>query len=96
MPQPYTITRRALIDIGEITSHKTAYSPTHAAQWLHKLFSIFEMLATHPFSGRKHPDLADQAHYFWHFQKYTIIYHTTEPLTIIRVLSTYRDLRKIL
>ena len=55
------------------------------------------MLAQNPGLGHLRKDLTSKSVRFWPIYSYLIIYNpTTHPLEIVRILSGYRDLAKLL
>ncbi len=55
------------------------------------------MLAEHPDLGHYRRDLADEPLRFWRVYTYLIIYRPeTRPLEIVRILSAYRDVKRLL
>ena len=54
-------------------------------------------LAQNPGVGHYRKDLADEPLRFWRVYTYLIIYRSeSKPIEIVRVLSAYRDIRKLL
>jgi plasmid stabilization system protein ParE len=56
-----------------------------------------QQLAESPGMGRTRPDLAPTTLRFWRVHSYFIVYSpSSQPLTIVRVLSAHRDLHSLL
>ena len=90
----YQLSARAHQDIDEITLYIWKHNPRSAKKWLDHIFSCFELLNRFPFLGRTRPDLTSKPLYFWPSGKYIVAYQVNTHIEIVRVLSTYRDLRK--
>lgn len=59
--------------------------------------TAFRHLLLFPYSGSAREDLLDATYRFWPVHSWRIIYRPdTDPLEIVRVLSGYRDLPRIL
>jgi antitoxin ParD1/3/4/toxin ParE1/3/4 len=59
--------------------------------------AAFIHLVSYPHSGSVHADVLDPPHRFWPVHSWEIIYRPdTDPLEIVRILSGYRDLPRIL
>lgn len=93
----YNLTLDARDDLLHIQDFIAQDNPHAAARVIDECFGIFEKLAEHPFMGHKRDDLTLRDVRFWALYSYLIVYDaTTKPITIIRVLSGFRDIADIL
>ncbi len=97
MPKKYKIVPRAQEDLEEIIAYIAQDSLSAAHRVRGDLRDAFEKLAHHPHIGQKRDDLTDKQVRFWSVYSYYIIYDPeTSPLTVLRILSAYRDLESLL
>ncbi len=93
----YNLTPEARDDLLHIHDFIARDNPHAAARVIDECFDIFGNLAEHPFMGHKRADLTARNVYFWSFYSYLIIYEAhTKPITIVRVLSGFRDIVSML
>ena len=91
------LTPEAQDDLFAIQDFIAEGHPHAAVDLVDALFDAFDRLASHPFMGHKREDLTSRDVRFWNVRSYLIIYNSnTTPLTIVRVLSGYRDIASIL
>ena len=80
-------------DIDEIITYLAQENPTVARKFLDALFAAMDHLAEFPELGHQREDLTDKPVKFWPFKwHYLIIYKSTAPIEIVRVLSGFRDI----
>lgn len=80
-------------DIDDIITYLAQENPSVAQTFLDALFSAMDNLAQFPELGHLREDLTDKPVKFWPFKwHYLIIYKTTSPVEIVRVLSGFRDI----
>ena len=80
-------------DIDEIITYFAQENPVVAQTFLDALFDAIDNLAEYPELGHLREDLTDRPVKFWPFKwHYLIIYKSTSPLEIVRVLSGFRDI----
>lgn len=80
-------------DIDEIITYIANENPTAAHSFLDALFDAIHLLADNPEVGHKRSDLTSVNVKFWPFKwHYLIIYKSTSPVEIVRVLSGFRDI----
>lgn len=90
----YNISPAAEQDMGDIVSYIVQDNPNAA---LKLLDSFMDRLAVYPQFGYYRPDLTPQSVRFWPVKnRYLIIYKDSNPLEIVRLLSSYRDITQIL
>lgn len=84
-------------DIDDIVSYIAQDSSKAAMKLLDSLYNTMDNLVTNPMLGHNREDLTDKPVRFltfkWH---YLIIYKSSNPIEIVRVLSGYRDISSIL
>lgn len=79
-------------DIDEIVTYIANENPSVAKTFLDSLFDAMDKLSHNPEMGHLRDDLTDKPVKFWPFKwHYLIIYRSSTPLEIVRVLSGYRD-----
>lgn len=92
----YFLSQEAEEDIDEIVSYMAYENPTIALKFLDRLYQSMERLADNPMMGHKRQDLSEKPVRFcpfkWH---YLIIYKDISPIEIVRVLSGYRDIARL-
>lgn len=87
----------AVRDLREIYDWIAADDPAAADGVMLDLREALGRLAEMPGLGHVRDDLADESLRVWTVHRYVIIYRpTTEPLTVVRVLSGYRDIGSLL
>ncbi len=80
-------------DIDEIITYIAKENPAAAQSFLDSLFDAINLLADNPEAGHKRSDLTSENVKFWPFKwHYLIIYKSTSPVEIVRVLSGFRDI----
>jgi antitoxin ParD1/3/4 len=68
-----------------------------ADRWLAKMHQEVRRLAEMPSLGHSRKDLTDKPVLFWPVGRYLIIYQADRrPIEIVRVLSAYRDIPRLL
>ena len=93
----YNLTPEALEDLDNIQQYISADNPVAAENLIEECFSVFDILSKTPLMGHRREDLTPRNVRFWNIHSYLIIYDaTTDPISIIRVLSGYRDISSIL
>jgi antitoxin ParD1/3/4/toxin ParE1/3/4 len=86
--------RQDLIDIWEYIAQDNIDA---ADRVVGEIRNAMTTLAQNPRIGHFRKDLADEALRFWRVFTYLVIYRPeTKPIEIVRVLSAYRDIRKLL
>jgi len=80
-------------DIDDIITYIAQDNPVAAQTFLDALFEAMDNLAKYPELGHLREDLTDRPVKFWTFKwHYLIIYKSTSPIEIVRVLSGFRDI----
>ncbi len=94
----YQISPAALDDIDDIFVHLEKNASSEVAERTgDRLFSAFNLLAKHPGLGHRRSDLTSLPVYFFTLPPYLIVYgRQTDPLAIVAVLHSSRDLPKLL
>lgn len=87
------VTPRAKADLREIGRYIAKDNPVAAQNFIHKCYAQFQLIGEHPGIGHKREDLTTKPYLFMSMGSYMIAYTTkTKPPSILRVLSTYRDI----
>lgn len=93
----FVLTPEALDDLIGIQDYIAQDNPNAASRVIDECFESFAKLAESPFIGHKREDLTSHEVRFWSLYSYVIIYDAnTRPLSIVRVLSGYRDIASLL
>jgi plasmid stabilization system protein ParE len=93
----YIIAPAATRDMEEIFLYIAQDNPDAAEKLEADFFSAFAMLAEHPNMGNARPEVTEKPFLFWPVRRrYCVIYKTTNPINILRVVNTYRDLAALL
>lgn len=94
----FKITDTAFSDIDEITNYIANKNKKAAINLLELFYESFQALQENPKIGNTRYDLTDKKVFFWVVKKkYLVIYKIEDNnIIILRVLSTYRDIIKIL
>lgn len=93
----YVLTIEAQDDLIAIQDYIALDNPSVAVRVIDECFESFAMLANQPHIGHKREDLTPREVRFWSIYSYLIIYDaTTQPISIVRVLSGYRDITSLL
>jgi plasmid stabilization system protein ParE len=93
--------RRAAADLDDIVGWKLDHrdAASAAERLLTAVLAAGERLAERPLLGRRRPDLLPEPYRFWSIPRHRllVVYDpTTDPATILRVLSTDQDLAPLL
>jgi len=92
----YALTSRAEADLAEIVEFIALDSPREARKVLRDLRDAMDRLAELPRIGHRRPGLGDDVR-VWPVHSYLIAYRSSpEPLLVLRVLSGFRDLERLL
>jgi len=82
----------ARYDLYEIQDYIAQNNPAAAAKVIDAIYEAFDLLAERPHIGHRREDLTQKDLRFWGVYSYLIIYDPkAEPLSIIRILSGWRD-----
>ncbi len=93
----FDLTPEAQDDLIAIQDYIALDNPTAAARVIDECFESFAKLAESPFIGHKREDLTPRDVRFWGIYSYLIIYDgNTKPISIVRVLSGFRDITSLL
>lgn len=66
-------------------------------RFLDSLYEAMNNLSVNPSLGHRREDLTDKPVRFWTFKwHYLMIYKSASPIEIVRVLSGYRDITRLL
>ncbi len=96
MPK-FIVSVEAKNDLDEIWFYIAQDSIRAADNVEDDIIRSFYDLSDNPLMGHKRDDLTPREVRFWNVHSYLIIYDaTTEPISIVRVLSGYRDITSIL
>ena len=90
----FSLTPQAEQDLREIWLYISQDSISAAEKVANDLEKSFAKLSLYPKIGRQRDDLLDIAVRFWVVHNYYVIYNPdTNPLQILRVMSSYRDIK---
>ncbi|HJD57632.1 type II toxin-antitoxin system RelE/ParE family toxin [Candidatus Tisiphia endosymbiont of Ptychoptera albimana] len=90
----FCLTTAAEQDIKDIFLYIAQGSPKAADKIVNLFEQAFLKLVTNPNIGSKREDLTDKPVRFWLIYSYYIIYNPeTKPLQILRIISSYRDIK---
>lgn len=93
----YILAPAAQRDLEEIWEFIAADSLDAADRWVDKLEKAMDLLADIPTFGHTRKDLTDKPVLFWSVGRYLIIFRPEKQLLeIVRVLSAYRDVSRLL
>lgn len=93
----FVLTIEAQDDLIAIQDYIARDNPKVAARVMDECLESFVTLSEQPFIGHKRVDLTSREVRFWSIYSYLIIYDaTTHPISIVRVLSGYRDITSLL
>ncbi|MEZ5690873.1 MAG: type II toxin-antitoxin system RelE/ParE family toxin [Rickettsiales bacterium] len=84
-------------DLDTIWFYIAQDNPDTADKVENEITRSFYLLAENPMTGHTREDLTSRNVQFWSIYSYLIIYDaTTKPISIVRVLSSFRDIAAIL
>ena len=93
----FVLTPAAIQDLQNIQSFIASDNPGAARRVLKTLRAAIRRLAKQPGTGHMRQDLADSSHRFFLVYSYFIVYVArTNPLQVIRVLHSGRDVQALL
>ena len=94
----YLLTPAAESDLIEIIDYVARDSLARARHLKRRFLSAMSLLAREPELGHTREDLCPgEGLRFWPVRSYVIVYRaSTKPLQVIRVLSGYRDIARLL
>ena len=93
----YFLSSLAYQDLDEIVSHYAPLNPNVASKLLESVYQAMDTLANNPMMGHLKQDITSMPVRFWTFQwHYLIVYTCDDPIEIVRILSGYRDLARLL
>ena len=96
MRSRYFLTRLAEQDIDEIVSYIAQDNTQAAYDFIDALYDSFESLCDNPFMGHIREDITEHHVRFWTFKwHYLVVYLPDDPLKIVRILSGFRDISKL-
>lgn len=93
----FVLTLAARDDLADLSAYIRQDNPQEAVRVRAELRDAMRRLARMPLAGHRREDLTDQPVRFWSVYSYIIVYDPdTQPLQIIRILHSARDVRRIL
>lgn len=92
----FQLSRRATKDLELIADYIFTDNPDAAESVLDDFNRAFLDLARMPFMGHTRRDLTARNVRFWPVRSYLVVYQTTKPLRIVRVIHGKRDVASIL
>ena len=94
-PQRPILSEEALSDLDEIWLYIAGDNPRAADRVIDEIYQAIYKLAEFPGMGHLREDLIDEPLRFWGIYRYLIIYRgAAQPIEIVRVLSSYRDISR--
>ena len=93
----FVLTEDAAADLESIFEFIATDDPRAALRVLDELEAAMQMLAAAPLVGHLREELAAAPLRFWSVYSYLVIYDpSASPITVLRVLSGYRDVADLL
>ena len=93
----FHITDEARDDLDDVWLYIAQDTPDTADRVENEIVDSFYLLADQPYIGHKREDLTPRDVRFWSIYSYMIVYDAnTQPISIVRVLSGYRDIASLL
>lgn len=92
----FELGRRAAGDLREIWEFVAEDSFTAADRLLEEFFRTFRKHAEMPGMGHKREDLTHRDVLFWALYSYLIIYRSSPPLRVVRIIHAKRDVKRLL
>ncbi len=93
----FQLTEDARNDLDEIWLYIAKDNIDAADKLEEEIIKSFYLLSEQPNIGHKREDLTSHEVRFWRIYSYLIVYDAgTKPISIVRVLSGYRDITSIL
>ncbi len=90
----FCLTDEAQKDMQDIWLHIAQDSVPSAEKFANELEEAFFRLSRHHSLGSRRPELLDMPVRFWVIHNYYIIYNPeTDPLQILRIISSFRDIK---
>lgn len=91
----YIITKKAKKDLDDIWFNIAKDKVSAANKFEDQLLESFDLIVDNPKIGKRRDDLIDLPNiYFWVVHNYYVIYNpNTDPLQILRIMSSYRDIK---
>jgi plasmid stabilization system protein ParE len=84
-------------DIVDIALYLMEHNIHAANKFIDALYDAFDELNEHPLIGHTREDLTQYPVRFWTFKwHYLIVYKSSDPIEIVRVLSGYQDIACLL
>ena len=96
MNNHFLLTQKAERDLEGIADYIGERNPKAADKLLEEFEQVFQLLVNSPKIGHSRPDLTKRQLRFWPVDSYLVIYKEASVLEIVRILSGYRNLFKIL
>ncbi len=97
MAGSYFISNIAEQDIDDIVMYIADENIKAAHDFIDTLYETFDKLSLYPYMGHVRTDLTDHSVRFWTFKwHYLIVYKSSDPIEIVRVLSGFRDIINLL
>lgn len=92
----FEVSKRALRDLEEILDFIAERSPDAADRVRDDFHQSFRKLAQDPGMGHCRQDLTSRDVLFWRVHSYLVIYRSSTPLRIVRVIHGKRDVSRLL
>ena len=92
----YVLSPAAAADVEGIAAFLDDQAPRATGHVLRGLRDAMRRIAARPGIGRLREDLSDEPLRFYPVWSYLVIYRTTDPVEVVRVLHGARDVARIL
>ena len=92
----FVLSEIALRDLNQIYDYIVERNPKAANDMLDQFENAFQLLAQSPGIGHVRTDLTQQNVRFWPVHSCLVIYQETNPLRIVRILSGFQDIIRML
>lgn len=97
MAKSFEISEEALFDLDDILVFIAEDNPDAAERVEEEFLKLFELIASSPGIGHFRDDIGDRSLRFTALYRYVVVYEPDRmPLRILRILSGYRDVARIL
>lgn len=91
------ISDEGLQDLDNIWDYVASDSVDAADRIVDEIYEAVVKLASMPNMGHLRENLTDKPLRFWRVRSYLIIYRTdVEPIEVVRIVSGYRDIKRLL
>lgn len=94
---PFILSPLASQDLEKTWEHIAGDDIDAADRWVSEIEKALHLLAGNPNLGHSRKDLTRRAVLFWPVGRYLIIYRAgRKPIEVVRIVSAYRDVPRLL